>query len=473
MKRIILPALASLIILVMTNTVYADTATKAVVNTEAVRIRESESTESGIVTNIYEDDEVEVLGENGEWYKVKYKDSVGYAKKEFFKITKQGDNLSTSTNTTENVTNTVSQTPDTTQTATTNQVSNETTTQAQTPVSNNIQNVMVGDIIVLPVTMKLRAIPSFGASEKIEIAQGAGVEIQTKVGNWYKISDNVSTGWITNNKLVANQSSVPETPQAQPEPEKTEPETTEPETTEPEKQPEQTQEEKKEPETTTSKSGIVIVETARVRKAASASSELLTTLDEDQIVTILGEEGDFYKISTSSITEGYISKSLIREKDVTSRSGTGREDTVDQEANDALTETLTEATSSTVTGEDIIAFAKQFLGYSYVSGGSSPETGFDCSGFTKYVFGHFGFTLARVAADQTSVGAVVERENLQTGDLILFYDDAKSRIGHCAIYIGGGDFIHSANPKRGVVIDNINTNSYYSQRFVTARRIIQ
>ncbi len=106
-------------------------------------------------------------------------------------------------------------------------------------------------------------------------------------------------------------------------------------------------------------------------------------------------------------------------------------------------------------------------------GCSTPEKGFDCSGFTRYVFGHFGFTLGQVAADQTSLGDVVERANLQIGDLILFYNDGKSKIGHCGIYMGSGDFIHSANPQRGVVTDNLNTNSYYSERFVTARRMVK
>ena len=106
-------------------------------------------------------------------------------------------------------------------------------------------------------------------------------------------------------------------------------------------------------------------------------------------------------------------------------------------------------------------------------GCSTPESGFDCSGFTRYVFGHFGYTLGRVAADQTSLGEVIERADLQTGDLLLFYDAGKNKIGHCGIYIGNGEFIHSANPQRGVVTDNLNTNSYYSQRFVTARRIIE
>lgn len=81
-------------------------------------------------------------------------------------------------------------------------------------------------------------------------------------------------------------------------------------------------------------------------------------------------------------------------------------------------------------------------------GCSSPEKGFDCSGFTRYVFGHFGYTLGQVAANQTSVGSIVERGDLQIGDLLLFYDEGKTKIGHCGIYIGGGDFIHSANARK-------------------------
>ena len=122
---------------------------------------------------------------------------------------------------------------------------------------------------------------------------------------------------------------------------------------------------------------------------------------------------------------------------------------------------------------ELVEFAKQYLGYSYVSGGHSPETGFDCSGFTRYIFGQFGYSLGATAASQTSVGTEVAREDLQIADLILYYDEGMTKIGHVGIYIGDGNFIHSANPKRGVVIDNLNTNSYYSKRFVTARRIVE
>ena len=143
------------------------------------------------------------------------------------------------------------------------------------------------------------------------------------------------------------------------------------------------------------------------------------------------------------------------------------------EINEAVNQALEQANNTSASGNSVVEFARQYLGYPYVSGGSTPEAGFDCSGFTRYVFAHFGYELGRVAASQTTVGTVVERENLQTGDLILFYNDGKTKIGHCGIYINGGDFIHSANPQRGVVIDNLNSNSYYNQRFVTARRIVE
>ena len=70
-------------------------------------------------------------------------------------------------------------------------------------------------------------------------------------------------------------------------------------------------------------------------------------------------------------------------------------------------------------------------------------------------------------------GTEIARENLMPGDLILFYDEGKTKIGHTGIYISNGDFIHAANPTRGVVTDNLNTNSYYNTRFITARRIVE
>ena len=58
------------------------------------------------------------------------------------------------------------------------------------------------------------------------------------------------------------------------------------------------------------------------------------------------------------------------------------------------------------------------------------------------------------------------------GDLIVFYNEEMTKVGHVGIYIGDGNFVHAANPERGVVIDNIDTNTYYNTRFITVRRIM-
>lgn len=451
MKKIILSAMIGFVLIMLANLSFATTAT---VNATAVRMRETASTEANIVTNLYQDDQVEILEENGEWYKVQYGEKTGYAKSQFFTKNKETQDTTNSSE---------------------NQTANEPISNQPEPTSTVAQENNVGDNITISNAIKVRKVPSFLAEEKSEIPASQTVTVQAKLGNWYKITNETISGWVTNSKLKVAQesSSVPSAPEEIPQPTEPEPEplvtpenTTPAETTVPEPPAQTTP-----TESTTKKTAIVIVETARVRTSASTKSNIVDVLDEDDIVTILGEEGDFYKISTDKL-EGYISKSLVKEKSVTSRSSM-EERTADTAKMKTDAEALVQETNSSVSQNDIISFAKQYLGYPYVLGCSSPEKGFDCSGFTRYVFGHFGYTLGTVAADQTSLGAVVERANLQTGDLLLFYNDGKTKIGHCGIFLENGDFIHSANPQRGVVIDNLNTNSYYLQRFVTARRIVE
>ena len=476
MKKIILPIMVSIIIFLSHNA-YADIATKAKVNVTAVRIRESASTDSNIITNIYEEDEVEVLEKNGEWYKVKSGNYVGYAKSEFFTITQEGDSTNLELESANIVSNETTAEP----------AVPATTPDISTPVVNSTSEETL-DVIepelnqsyTLSTTARLKIVPNLWAEEKLEIPQGTSIFVDGKLGNWYKITGQTSSGWITYQKLkealTVASSPVEQTPEPAPDPGEEQSVQENPITSEETPQTSETPETPTETEPqaqTTSKTAVVTVETARVRSSASKSSEVIDTLDEDDIVTITGEEGDFYKISTSKISSGYISKTLVKVTNTTSRGSVERANVVNEEANANLNELLTNATSNSVIGENVIEFAKQYLGYPYVSGGSIPETGFDCSGFTRYVFAHFGYSLGRVAAEQTSLGATVERENLQTGDLLLFYDEANTKIGHCGIYIGNGEFIHSANPKRGVVTDNLNTNSYYNTRFITARRIIE
>jgi hypothetical protein len=108
------------------------------------------------------------------------------------------------------------------------------------------------------------------------------------------------------------------------------------------------------------------------------------------------------------------------------------------------------------------------LGIKYKYGGTT-EKGFDCSGFTGYVFNEFGILLPRISRDQATVGTKVTKEDLRRGDLVFFNTNGRG-ISHVGIYMGGGLMAHSSS-KYGVRISNIG-DKYYSKRFVTARRFL-
>ena len=122
-------------------------------------------------------------------------------------------------------------------------------------------------------------------------------------------------------------------------------------------------------------------------------------------------------------------------------------------------------------GQEIADYALQFLGYRYVYGGSSPS-GFDCSGFTSYVYKQFGYSLYRSASDQLKNGVSVSRSELQPGDLVLFKKGSSSRpASHVGIYIGNNQFIHASTSKVGVIISRMS-DAYYTTGFVGGRRIV-
>jgi len=116
----------------------------------------------------------------------------------------------------------------------------------------------------------------------------------------------------------------------------------------------------------------------------------------------------------------------------------------------------------------LVAFAKQFVGVPYVWAGGSPS-GFDCSGFTYYVFNNFGISIPRMADEQYYSGARVSEPQL--GDLVFFstYEAGPSHVG---IYIGGNQFIHSSSGTGDVTITSLSS-SYYSARYLGASRYIR
>lgn len=116
----------------------------------------------------------------------------------------------------------------------------------------------------------------------------------------------------------------------------------------------------------------------------------------------------------------------------------------------------------------VVQSALRYQGVPYVFGGTSPS-GFDCSGYVRFVFAQAGVYLPRSADEQYEVGYAVSYDNLQTGDLVFFTTYAYGA-SHSGIYLGNGKFI-SATSSRGVVIDRLDSG-YWGARYIGARRVL-
>ena len=182
-----------------------------------------------------------------------------------------------------------------------------------------------------------------------------------------------------------------------------------------------------------------------VRSGASTEAEVLASVNTGTIVTVNGLVDGWYDVTCQYGTKGYI-----------------RSDFLD------LTK---DATSSTASGSGIVDTAMKHLGTRYVYGGASPS-GFDCSGFTMYVYSQHGYSLPHSATSQWQSGLgsrVYSIGELQPGDLVFFNDPSRNAgkaCSHAGIYIGSGQFIHSSSSKsNGVIISDL-TSGYYNTYFV-------
>jgi cell wall-associated NlpC family hydrolase len=126
--------------------------------------------------------------------------------------------------------------------------------------------------------------------------------------------------------------------------------------------------------------------------------------------------------------------------------------------------------------DNIISFAKTFLGTPYLSSGASP-TGFDCSGFVSYVLGNFGFDIIHSSYGMAEYGKTVKLSEVKPGDLMFFKGSnaGSSRIGHVAMVVEvdqveGIKFIHASTSK-GIAIDRFNGSKYYVPRYITTKRL--
>jgi cell wall-associated NlpC family hydrolase len=131
-------------------------------------------------------------------------------------------------------------------------------------------------------------------------------------------------------------------------------------------------------------------------------------------------------------------------------------------------------TSASGSARRVVSTAEQYIGVPYRYGGTSPRSGFDCSGFVQYVYSAQGIDLPRTSRQMAGAGVAVEptARALAVGDLMLF--EQGGRISHVAIYAGNGRFIHSSSSGHGVRYDDLNTHrgQWFADHMVAARRVM-
>jgi cell wall-associated NlpC family hydrolase len=134
-----------------------------------------------------------------------------------------------------------------------------------------------------------------------------------------------------------------------------------------------------------------------------------------------------------------------------------------------LNQGISESDSNVIS--DLLFHAFAHMGLKYRSGGVSPDTGFDCSGFVKYVYQEtFGVSLPHQAAQMSQIGKTIDNQQLKLGDLV-FYNTMRRNYSHVGIYLGNNRFIHSPSSGSGIRIESID-DKYWATRFDGARRIL-
>ena len=467
LKKVIAVAIIMIVLLAYSiTTTIAVTKTKGKVITDTLRLRQEASLESTVVELLYKDDEVEIVAEEGDWYKVNFKTYTGYVSKEY--ISKENSN--TNENKNEETNNTTSgENNNNTNNSVNNENTNTTTSNTENKQNEeNSINQLANKQATINSDINVYILPLINSNIIGNLKQNRKVNIINVTGVWAYIKTDDLAGWIRvdkvsiDNNITTNNNSESQNDNGNNNTEDTKKDNNETNSEEKNNNTEETTTKKE----YTAKNYYIKSSAVNVRSKASTSSDVVTTLTQNTQVKTIAEEGDWYKVEVSGKT-GYILKSLLSENkvEVTSRSATQGRKTSNQ--NNQGEEATTYNSSK---GEQIVAYAKKYLGCKYVYAGSGPST-FDCSGFTMYVYKNFGYSLGHSAVTQAKLGKYVSRSNLQPGDLVIFNNSANTSIGHVGIYIGGGNFIHASSGGGKVMISSLS-GAYYNTRYVTARRIV-
>ena len=436
-RSILIVAIIGILVFVVFGKCFA--ADTAKVRVDTANVRRTADVDSEIIEQAFEGEEVQILEKVGEWYKVRYNNVEGYIRADLLDI-------GTSTVTEEPVienTNTEPAAPTTTEPATENKVEEQKTEVVAT--ESKVENKT--GMYVCKQDTKLRIMPLINGLVIKEIKADETLNVLEVNNKWAFVESGINKGWVLVNKIEQVKDEEPTEPQEQ-------------EETGTEQEEEQVEE-----ETIAEITMYVNSEIINLREQPTTSSDSLARLTIGTEVNVNARVNGWSKVNVNG-TEGYILSSLLSERkpeETTSRALEEREDNSEEEE-EPEEQTWSAPSGGSATGQAICDFARQFEGCDYVYGGTTPD-GFDCSGFTQFVFSNFGYDINRTASAQAYNGTYVSRDDLQAGDLLIFN-------GHAGLYLGDGTFIHAENPRTGVVITDIDA-SYYVRNYLQARRIAE
>lgn len=414
--------IASIIILVLTIgiAITSFAITSGTANKDA-KLRKTTSNDSIVLEIIPKKDEVEILEEDGDWYKVKYQKIKGYVQKEFIDVIEETSQI------------------------------DETEDKKDEQTEENQVDLKKGDTTTLKTEIKVYMRPLINSKTIAKIGKDKQIVILEIRNNWVYVNVEGINGWV---KLSTLKSA------------KQDNKTTQTDNKENDK--------KEDTNATLNKTAYISSTGINFREEPNTDSKVLKVFSQNAKITILEEQGTWYKIKHND-QEGYVLKEYVSNKkvEVTSRSAEERtKTTTENKATESTSTKQVEEKTTTKTsskGQEAANYVKQFVGCKYVYGGSTPK-GFDCSGLTMYVYKKYGISLSHSATAQSKVGTKVERANLQPGDLVFFKNyRTNTGIGHVGIYIGNNKFVHASTEKTGVITSSLTGS--YSTRYVTARRI--
>ena len=451
-------------------------ATTAKTLNDKTRLRKKASTNSEIVEIISKDEKVEVVSKEDDWYKVKYNSQVGYVRGDLIEVEEEKKEVAEEAKKEENKTEKASKAEETKTEETQKQDEAENQEEAKKEEeSSKEQKVEIkeNDQIELKEETQIQLLPIIFSCKTGKVPANTKITVVEVVGNWCHISAGNQEGWLHISKIESSKAE--------------------------EQKAEENKEEEKKEETKL----YVSTTTLNLREKADTKSDVVTQLSLNDEVTVVKVVNNTWTQVKFKDYEGYTASEYLSDKkvsDTTSRSAQElrnseeeaakkkaaeeaakkkaeeaakkkaaeearkkQEEEEDEEEETSSSKSSSSSKKSGTTGEDIVAYAKKFLGYKYVYGASGPNS-FDCSGFTSYVYKHFGYSLNRTSGGQRSNGSGVSKSDLEPGDILCFS-------GHVGIYIGGNKFIHAANPSKGVIISSLS-ESYYVKTYITARRIL-